>query len=296
MIHSMTGFGRSNAEVEGTRFDVEVRSVNHRHLDVRVKVPKAYNTLEAEVRSQVQGRLDRGKVDLSVVNPSGSAAATKVKIDTEVATQYIEVGKEFEERYGLSVGLDVSSLFLLPGVSRTVEVEIPEEEVRTAVLAAVDQALSALEVMRAAEGKNLERDVRERLQRIEELADGLEARSGEVMQTVKERLTARAKELTEEVGGLDEARLHQEVVMAADKLDVVEEIVRLRSHVGQFVSILDETRRGCPGGRRLDFLLQEMGREANTIGSKANDASMAHSVVELKTELERIREQVQNIE
>ncbi len=296
MIHSMTGFGRSSAEVAGTRFDVEVRSVNHRHLDVRVKIPKAYNALEADVRSQVQGRLDRGKVDLSIVNPSGSAVATQVQIDTEVATQYVEVGKELEERYDLSAGLDVSSLFLLPGVSRTVEVEIPEEEVRTAVLAAVDQALIALEVMRAAEGENLERDVRERLQSIEGLADALEARSGDVMLAVQERLTARAKELTEEVGGLDDARLHQEVVMAADKLDVVEEVVRLRSHVGQFLSILEETQRGCPGGRRLDFLLQEMGREANTIGSKANDASMAHSVVELKTELERIREQVQNIE
>ncbi|MBW2712991.1 MAG: DUF1732 domain-containing protein [Deltaproteobacteria bacterium] len=181
-------------------------------------------------------------------------------------------------------------------MSRTIDVELPEEAVRSAIQSAVDQALDALEAMRAAEGENLEKDLRARLERIEELAAVLEARSGEVMQACKARLTARAKELSEEVGELDEARLHQEVVMAADKLDIVEEVVRLRSHVGQFLSIVDETERGRPGGRRLDFLLQEMGREANTVGSKASDASMAHSVVELKTELERIREQVQNIE
>jgi len=226
----------------------------------------------------------------------GSTAASKVEIDSELAAQYVAAGKELEAQYGLSGGLDVSALFLLPGVSRTIDVELPEEAVRSAIQSAVDQALDALEAMRAAEGENLEKDLRARLERIEELAAVLEARSGEVMQACKARLTARAKELSEEVGELDEARLHQEVVMAADKLDIVEEVVRLRSHVGQFLSIVDETERGRPGGRRLDFLLQEMGREANTVGSKASDASMAHSVVELKTELERIREQVQNIE
>jgi len=160
----------------------------------------------------------------------------------------------------------------------------------------VEQAIAATLRMRASEGEGLELEFRRRLGRVVELVDALEARSATVQVFVRERLRKRSRELEAETGLLDEARLHQEVVLAADRLDVSEELSRLRSHVEQFLGVLDTAEAGSPVGRRLDFLLQELGRESNTVGSKANDAEMAHAVVELKTELERIREQVQNVE
>jgi uncharacterized protein (TIGR00255 family) len=161
---------------------------------------------------------------------------------------------------------------------------------------AVEAALDAADAMRAREGAALERDLRARLVRVEELVADVESRSDVVQRGVRERLRRRAEQLRQEAGMLDEARLHQEIVLAADRLDVSEELVRLRSHVEQFRRILDEAGPGKPVGRRLDFLLQEFGREANTIGSKASDAPVAHWIVELKTEIERVREQVQNLE
>ena len=160
----------------------------------------------------------------------------------------------------------------------------------------VDAALTALEAMRLAEGEALEADLSGRLDRVIELVVSFERRSGQVMEAARERLRKRIEQIRQDVGSVDEARLHQEIVIAADRLDITEELVRLRSHVDQFRSILAEADVGNPVGRRLDFLLQEMGREANTVGSKANDAPLAHDVVELKTELERVREQVQNVE
>jgi uncharacterized protein (TIGR00255 family) len=165
--------------------------------------------------------------------------------------------------------------------------------VRRALAEGIRAALDGLAAMRAAEGASLDRELRGRLERIEVLVVAIEARSGDVQRAVRERLRKRADQLREETGLLDEARLHQEIVFAADRLDITEETVRLRSHVEQFRAILDAAG---PAGRRLDFLLQEMGREVNTIGSKGNDAPIAHHVVELKTEVERIREQVQNVE
>ncbi len=296
MIHSMTGFGRASAEVAGMRFDLEVRSVNHRYLDVRVKVPRFCSALELDVRSQVQARFDRGKVDLSILIPAGASTAPQVEVDAEVAAQYVRLGSRLQREHELPGGLDLSSLLMLPGVARTIEREIPEEEARAVLLAITEEALVALEVMRACEGEALERDLRTRLSTVDNLTTQLGGQAEAMVAAMKERLALRAQELREEVGELDEARLHQEVVMAADKLDVTEELVRLNSHVEQFRKTLDATVRGKPAGRRLDFLCQEMAREANTIGSKGNDAAVAHAVVELKTEIERIREQVQNVE
>jgi len=192
--------------------------------------------------------------------------------------------------------LDVRGLLGLPGVARVVDRELAEEAVRAPLAAAVAAALDSLEAMRAAEGAALDRELRGRLERIGALVEGIEARSAEVQRAVRERLRKRAEQLRDEVGGLDEARLHQEVVWAADRLDVTEEVVRLRSHVEQFRKLLAGAGPGQPAGRRLDFLLQEMAREANTLGAKGADADSSHLVVELKAELERMREQVQNVE
>jgi uncharacterized protein (TIGR00255 family) len=181
-------------------------------------------------------------------------------------------------------------------VARTVERELADEAVKRALRAAFDVALDALVAMRTSEGARLERELRTRMDRVAALADSLESRAGIVADAVRERLRKRAEQLRSETGFEDGARLAAEIVIAADRLDVTEEIVRLRSHVVQFGEMIDESGAGKPAGRRLDFLMQELGREANTIGSKGSDAPVAHLVVELKTELERVREQVQNIE
>jgi uncharacterized protein (TIGR00255 family) len=190
----------------------------------------------------------------------------------------------------------VAQLLGLPGVARFVEPELDAERLREGLEHAVEAALDAADAMRAREGAALERDLRERLARVEELGAAIESRADAVQRSVRERLRRRAEQLRQEAGILDEARLHQEIVLAADRLDISEELVRLRSHVEQFRRILEEAGPGKPVGRRLDFLLQEFGREANTIGSKASDAPVAHWIVELKTEIERLREQVQNLE
>lgn len=296
MIRSMTGFGRASFELDGAHCDVEVRSVNHRFLDVGVRLPRLLSFCEPEVRARVQERFSRGKTDVSISLPGGAAAPARVEIDLATAAQYVEAAAALEAKHGLAGGLDAARLLSLPGVARSLEREIDETPLREALLAALDRALAAAEAMRAREGEALDRELRSRLARVAELATAVEGRAADVVVAVRERLSRRAEQLRQDTGLLDEARLAQEVVIAADRLDVTEEIVRLRSHVEQFERILAESAPGKPAGRRLDFLLQELGREANTVGSKGQDAPVAHLVVELKTELERIREQVQNVE
>ncbi len=292
----MTGFGRASFAVGDLAFDVELRSVNHRYLDARVKLPRLLAGFEADARARLQARLDRGKVDLSVTSPGGAGPAPRLEIDLEAVHQYLRAARGLRENEGVGGEIEVAGLLALPGVARFVEPELSADALREGLLRAVDAALEAADAMRAREGEALLRDLLERLGRVEGLVRDVEERSEVVQQGVRERLRRRAEQLRQEVGIVDEARLHQEIVIAADRLDVAEELVRLRSHVLQFRRILDEAGPGKPVGRRLDFLLQEFGREANTIGSKASDGPVAHTIVELKTEIERLREQVQNLE
>ena len=296
MIRSMTGFGRSGFGVQDVRFDVEVRSVNHRFLDARIRLPKPLAQHETDVRAAIQRRFDRGKVDLTVASPGGEAKVTKLEIDLAAAQQYLRAAAALREAEGVGGELSVASVLSLPGVARFIDLELPPAELRDGLFTSVEAALEALDGMRAAEGAALERDLLARLEHVVRLVEFLEQRSGLVQGTVRERLRKRAQQLEQEAGLIDPARLHQEIVIAADRLDVTEELVRLRSHVEQFRGILAGAGPRSPVGRRLDFLLQEFGREANTIGSKGSDAPIAHQIVELKTEIERMREQVQNIE
>lgn len=292
----MTGFGRSSFRVEGLSFDVEVRSVNHRYLDARVRLPRVFAALESEVRGRIQARFARGKVDLSVTSPGGGAPAARVEVDLETARSYLEAAKSLAREQAVGGGLDVGALLSLPGVSRSVEPELASEVTREALLGAVDAALEALDGMRSAEGAALEHELLGRLDEVDARAERIEVRSGEVQAATRERLRRRAEQLRQETGLLDEARLYQELVIAADRLDITEELVRLRSHTQQFREIIAAGEAGKPVGRRLDFLLQEFGREANTVGSKASDAPVAHEIVDLKADIERLREQVQNVE
>ncbi|MBW2272838.1 MAG: YicC family protein [Deltaproteobacteria bacterium] len=293
---SMTGFGRSSFEVEGIGFDLEVRSVNHRHLDSRVRLPRLLADCEADAKARIRERLQRGKVDVTVSIAGESGEVSRLEIDHEVVDQYVHAARQLGERFGLLGTLDVSTILGMPGVTRFADAGFSEGDSGEALLEGLDRALDALDAMRLHEGTSLVADIDSRLSRIALLVDELDSRSGLVQQAVRERLAKRAAQLQQETGLVDEARLQQEVVIAADRLDICEELARLRSHVEQFRSALAEAGPEHPIGRRLDFLLQEFGREANTVGSKANDAPLAHHVVDLKTEIERIREQVQNIE
>lgn len=296
MIRSMTGFGRASFDLDGAAFDVEIRSVNHRYLDLRVKLPRVLASFEPAVRDCVQSRFARGKVEVGVSTPGTGPAAAQVEVDYEAAAHYVEAARELERRFQVEAALGAQALLALPGVARVSELAFDAAQAKPALLGGIEAALDAASSMRDAEGAGLDREFRDRLGRVTVLVDELAERSGSVGEAVRERLRKRSRELEAETGLLDEARLHQEIVIAADRLDISEEISRLRSHVTQFLSTLDEATAGTPVGRQLDFLLQEVGRESNTIGSKANDAEMAHRVVELKTEHERIREQVQNVE
>ena len=298
MIRSMTGFGRASFEAGGLHFDVEVRCLNSRHIDLSVRLPKALSAFEAEVRALVQKTFARGKTDLSVALPPGAAPPPRLELDLDVADRYVEAARRLSERHGLSADLGAAELLALPSVARLVESELPVEALHAGLLRAVREALASAAAMRATEGKALERELRGRLDRVVALSGSLEERAGLVQASVRERLRKRAEQLRVETGVEVEARIAHEIVLAADRLDVTEEIVRLRSHVEQFRTILDGGERGSeePAGRRLEFLLQELSREANTVGSKGSDAPVAHLVVELKTELERVREQVLNVE
>ena len=295
MILSMTGFGRASREVDGLTIDVEARSVNHRHLDLRVRLPRVLAEQETASKQRIQGRLSRGKVDVTV-NLTQEAASNRVEVDEQVADQYVVAATALQARHRFEKPLDVASLLALPGVTRVVESTTDPEILVGPLAEAIDEAISGLLEMRKSEGASLARELEGRLETVERLAHAFESRSGEVVEIATQRLRKRTEQIQREVGLLDEARLHQEIVMAADRLDITEELVRLRSHVEQFREILNSGDGREAVGRRLDFLLQELGREANTVGSKANDAPLAQDVVELKTELERIREQVQNVE
>jgi uncharacterized protein (TIGR00255 family) len=293
VIASMTGFGRAEFEVAGAGYQVELRSVNQRHLDLQVRLPRALARFEPDLRRRLQGKFARGKIELAVNGRAGSPTET-LRIDAAVAARYVEAARELSTRHGLGPTLDVGRLLALPGVARLAEPEVPEPLFAEALAAAAERAADELAAMRRAEGEALERDLRARVAQIDALVEQVEARAGSVQATAREKLRKRAEQLAAETGLADPARLAQELVWAADRLDVTEELVRLRSHGEQFRAALEGTAGGV--GRRLEFLLQEMAREVNTIGSKGADVPVAHFVVELKTELERMREQVLNVE
>jgi len=293
MTRSMTGFGRACFEVEGQTFAVEIRALNHRYLDVQLRLPRLLGAFDPEVRSRLKERFGRGRLEVTVAAQSAESSSARLRIDADVVSQYLSAAEALRRSHPEIGSLDLATLFGLPGVAGFVEAEPGESRLGDGLLAALDEAAGALDTMRCREGAALERDLRSRLDRVTDLTRDLEARSGEVRVAVRERLGKRVEELSRETGVLDEARLSQEVALAAERMDITEELVRLRSHVGQFGELLSSSE---PVGRRLDFLLQEMGREVNTVGSKGADAPLSQAVVELKAELERIREQVQNVE
>lgn len=291
MIRSMTGFGRGEAELGAGRVSAEVRSVNSRHLEVRVRVPREWSELEGPLREAASRSFGRGQVDIAV-RVSGEASAAGVDVDLQAARRYLEGAARLRDELGADGGLPVASLLTLPGVAVTREPDAADERAAAALREAVESACSAAVEMRVREGESLDRELRERLSGFEGRVEEVAGHADEVQKGLRERLDKRLAALSPQIE-VDPARLEQEVVMYADRMDVTEEVVRLRSHLAQFHETLDE--RG-PVGRKLEFLIQEFGREINTIGSKAGQALLTRCVVEMKAELEKLREQVLNVE
>lgn len=291
-LRSMTGYGRATVEYGGAEITAEVRSVNARHLELRLRLPRELQGLEAGLREVASAWFERGQVDASLRVPSQGLSAADVEIDLAAARGYASAAEELRGTLGLGEPLSVSTLLELPGVARLREASLDQEALREVLVRALEQACRAAREMREREGCALAAELEGRLGGIESAVAAIEARAGEVRDGLRERLDKRLAALAPQLE-LDPARLEQEVVLYADRMDVTEELVRLRSHLAQFRETLAE-----PGavGRKLEFLLQELGREVNTIGSKASDAPVTRSVVALKAEFEKLREQVLNVE
>jgi uncharacterized protein (TIGR00255 family) len=294
VIRSMTGFGSAGLDTDALRAAVSARSVNHRFLDVALHVPRRLQPLEAEIRDAVSRVVRRGRVEVSVQASVVDGAPERVLPSRPLVTSLVRALRDMQNEFGLEGGVSVSDLVRFPGALERAEAEpaVPED-VRAAVLELVGKALEGLESMRRAEGGRLREELERALATIEESAAAIERRAGETREQRKTELVAKVRTALAEVG-LDDGRLYQEAVRAVERHDVAEEVQRLRSHVAMARELLGAD--GAPTGKRLDFLAQELMREANTVGSKTADAALVRVVVELKAEVERLREQVQNVE
>ena len=293
MVKSMTGFGKSDSHVGDKYFQVELKSVNHRYIDINIRLPKMFTYLEENIRNLIRSYLQRGRIEVYVTYENIGGSDTKVAIDMPLAREYLnsllKMGKE------LSIQNDIATSLIVgfPDVIKIEKKEENKEEIWQCLREALDSALIELVAMRKEEGNKLKTDMSKRLGRIDGFLAQIKSRSPIVVQEYRQKLRDRVKEILDEQIDLDDSRIATEVILFADKSSITEEVVRLYSHIGQFTKILEEDDAV---GRKLDFLLQEMNREINTIGSKANDLIIANLVINIKSELEKMREQVQNIE
>ena len=292
MIKSMTGYGRAVETVNGREFTVELRSVNNRYLDCNVKMPRSLSFAEEAVKQAVKQAVSRGKVDVYISVKSETADDTKITLNTAVLEGYLAAMRQMVTEFGVKDDISVSTVSRLPEVFSVEKPEVDEEQLKADLLSVVDKALAGYNAMRETEGKALDADLRSRGNTILELVANVEAGNGQTVIDYRARLENKLKEVLANTS-IDESRILTEAAIFADKVAVDEETVRLRSHLEQMNNMLTA---GGAVGRKLDFLLQEMNREANTIGSKCTDVRLARIVVDIKAELEKIREQTQNIE
>ena len=292
MLISMTGYGRSEEAWSGGTVTAELRSVNHRFCEIVVRLPKVLSSLEEELKRMIQQRCARGRVELTVSVSGGKDAGKQLSLDQALARQYHGLLRDLKKQLRLSGSIDVAMLAGYRDLITVSDRPIDEKRLLQTAKRVTVKAVSILDQMRRREGAALTKDVKQRLNIVREEIGCVEQRAPHVAQEYLLRLKARVSKLAE-LPELDEGRLSQELALYADRCDISEEATRLGSHLAQFETALQSEE---PVGRTLDFLLQEIGREVNTIGSKANDADIAMHVVRLKGELEKIREQVQNIE
>ena len=288
----MTGYGRAQATLNGREIIVELRSVNNRYLDCNVKLPRVFSFVEEGVKQRVKEHITRGKTDVFITVNTEQSQNVKISLNRPVIEGYLDALRTIAADYGVRDDISVSSLTRFPEVFVVEKLDEDEEQVRADILSVVDQALEAYDQMRETEGRALEADLRSRAETILGLVSVVEKRSPETVAEYRARLTAKMNDILASTT-IDESRVLTEAAIYADKVAVDEETVRLRSHLSQMDKML---AGGGAIGRKLDFLMQEMNREANTIGSKCSDVELARVVVDIKAELEKIREQIQNIE
>lgn len=292
MIKSMTGFGRADLASETKQVTIEIKSVNHRYSEVNIKMPRQYLILEEKLRKQILEKVVRGRVDVFIKIEETGEKKRNLKVDKDLAVSYYNSLKELADLANISSNIEIFQLAQLPEVLKVEDDEESLEEILLLITQCLSQALDQLVEMRTLEGEKLKSDLSERLDSLTQMHENIFKRAPLIVQEYKEKLNIRIKELMDN-HIIDETRLATEVAIFADKSSITEELVRLKAHIEQFHQFL---KAKDPVGRKLDFLLQEMNRETNTIGSKGNDLLIAQIVLELKSEIEKIREQVQNIE
>ena len=292
MIKSMTGYGRAVETVNGREFTVELRSVNNRYLDCTVKLPRVLNFAEESVKQAVKASISRGKVDVFISIKSENGSEVQVSLNKAVLESYLTAMRQMVSEYGVRDDIGAVSLSRMPEVFTVDKPDVDEEQLQADLMTVVKKALVGYDHMRSVEGAALDADLRSRGQTILDLVSQVEQGNGQTVIDYRTRLENKMKEVLASTT-IDESRILTEAAIFADKVAVDEETVRLRSHLQQMNAMLDG---GGAVGRKLDFLLQEMNREANTIGSKCSDVRLARIVVDIKAELEKIREQTQNIE
>ena len=292
MIRSMTGYGSAELERDGQRLSAEIRSVNHRFCEVAIRAPKLVGLFEDQIRQLVQDRFSRGKFNLSITWSGAGESGEVLKVNEIVADRYVKLLDHLKARYQLDRGLDLSTLASLPDVFSWEHTSLSDEETWGLLKALIEKACGSLDGMKVREGEALARDLDGRLGILRGQLDLIAERAPLRPQEARDRLLARIKPLLGDIE-LDPVRVAQEVALLADRLDCTEECVRLAAHLDQFRSLIEGPEMA---GRKLNFLLQEMNREANTIGSKSSDVETARAVIAIKEELERLREQVQNVE
>jgi uncharacterized protein (TIGR00255 family) len=292
MIMSMTGYGRARDTIHKRDITVELRSVNNRYLDCAVRMPRAYSFAEDAVKAAVQAAISRGKVDVFISVDATAADETMVQVNQPLAEAYYKALRQMQEEFHLEGGVTPAVLAKFPDVLTVTKAEEDLETVKADLCSVLNQAISAYNTMRAVEGEKMAQDISGRVTTIETVVGKVEERSPETVRAYRERLEGKMKEVLQSTT-IDESRILTEAAIFADKIAVDEETVRLRSHIAQLRDMLQSCE---PVGRKLDFLIQEVNRECNTIGSKCNDLSITKDVVNMKAEVEKIREQVQNIE
>ncbi len=293
MINSMTGFGRCESSDGNRKFTVEMKGVNHRYLDVNIRMPKKLNLFETAIRSRLKQSIQRGKVDIFITYEDLSENQASLKYNEQLAGEYLACFKQMEEKFSLGNDIRVSTLLRCPEVLTMEEQTLNEEELWNGLEKALFGAIGQFVETRTQEGRNLREDILKKLDGMLKLVDFIEERSPQIVAEYREKLENKVRELLADTQ-IEEGRIAAEVVIFADKICTDEEIVRLRSHVVHMKETLQSEESGI--GRKLDFIAQEMNREANTILSKANDLDVSNVGINLKTEIEKVREQIQNIE
>ena len=294
MIRSMTGFGRCETQIDGREITVEIKSVNHRYFEFSCRSPRGYSFVDDKLKSFINERVARGKIDVFVSIGARDDTPSEVTVNHSLVSGYLNAMKEIADTYGVENDATVVSLSRFPDVFTVHKAPEDEEKIIADVIAVTDEALKSFIAMREVEGEKMNADILSRADRILSIVGEIEERSPQTVKDYETRLLDRIRQTLEGFNvEIDEQRVLTEVAVFADKVAVAEETVRLRSHFEQLNRFMSMDQ---PVGRKIDFIIQEMNREANTIGSKVQDAEIAHKVVEIKGEIEKIREQIQNIE